>query len=314
MNLKEFIEQKSKALEETELKSSLAWWNLATLGDDKYAKEFQDANTELRKLFASPEECQFLKNSKNDPDSDIHRQAILLLNQYRENQIPAHMIEKMVELETLVESAYTNFRPEVDGKTLSNNDLKNILLTSTDSKERKAVWEASKQIGEQVEENVRTLVWLRNAAAKMAGFSNYYSMRLELQELDEGKLFAILAQLEELTNPLWTKYKEELDKSLAETFKVAPQDLRPWHYQDPFFQEAPKQKLDLNPYYKGKDLVAIGQAYYKDIGLSVDDILARSDLYERKRRTSMLSAFVWTAAKMFGRFAICVTMNIGCPL
>jgi peptidyl-dipeptidase A len=81
------------------------------------------------------------------------------------------------------------------------------------------------------------------------------------------------------------KYKAELDEKLAKNYRLSPKELFPWHYHDPFFQEAPRAELDLDGYYKGKDLVEIARDFFKEVGLPADDILARSDLYEREKKS-----------------------------
>jgi Oligoendopeptidase F len=59
----------------------------------------------------------------------------------------------------------------------------------------------------------------------------------------------------------------------------------PWHYQNRFFQEAPKiYDVDLDQYYKNKDIVQLAKDYYLSIGLPIDDIVARSDLFERENK------------------------------
>jgi len=58
--------------------------------------------------------------------------------------------------------------------------------------------------------------------------------------------------------------------------------MRPWHYHDPFFQETPQIfELDLDAFYEGKDVVKLAQQFYNGIQLPVDEILNRSDLYEK---------------------------------
>jgi peptidyl-dipeptidase A len=57
----------------------------------------------------------------------------------------------------------------------------------------------------------------------------------------------------------------------------------PWHYHDPFFQRTPLvYELDLDRYYKGRDIKELARKYYAGVGLPVDDILTRSDLYDRE--------------------------------
>jgi peptidyl-dipeptidase A len=76
---------------------------------------------------------------------------------------------------------------------------------------------------------------------------------------------------------------KELDEILAKGYGIDPEELMPWHYHDPFFQRTPLvYELDLDPYYAGRDLEELSRRYFASIGLPVDDILARSDLYDRE--------------------------------
>ncbi len=280
MTLKTFVAEASEAIERLETAGSLAWWNLATTGDEKYAEEMKAAKVALRKLFSSSEGLNFL-NSQTTEDPQLQRQVTILLHSYRENQISQPLIQEMAQLETAIETVYTNFRPIVKGVALSNNALKKVLVESSNSKERQEAWESSKLIGEQVESDVKKLISLRNASATEAGFSNYYSMRLELQELDEARLFTLLEELEKQTEPLWKNYKKALDVDLALRYGEEP---KPWHYQDPFFQEAPREQLDLNRFYEHQDLVAIVKKYFESISFEIADILDRSDLFDREKK------------------------------
>jgi peptidyl-dipeptidase A len=66
-------------------------------------------------------------------------------------------------------------------------------------------------------------------------------------------------------------------------YGIKTEDLRPWHYHDPFFQRTPLIfQLDLDTYYKNNDVKELARTFYAGVGLPVDDILARSDLYDRE--------------------------------
>ncbi|HEX7240946.1 MAG TPA: M2 family metallopeptidase, partial [Longimicrobiaceae bacterium] len=122
----------------------------------------------------------------------------------------------------------------------------------------------------------------RNDATRSLGFGNYYLMELELQELDEGRLFRILDELKELSDPAFRALRAEMDTGLAERFGVDPEELRPWHWEDFFGQEAPSvSTVDLDGFFQGLDLEGTAAGFFHGIGLPVDDVLARSDLYER---------------------------------
>jgi len=69
---------------------------------------------------------------------------------------------------------------------------------------------------------------------------------------------------------------------LAARCHIDKSQLRPWHYQNRFFQEAPSiYSVNLDGFYKGKDPVELVRKYYAGIGMPVDSIIAHSDLYEK---------------------------------
>ena len=77
-------------------------------------------------------------------------------------------------------------------------------------------------------------------------------------------------------------WKEHTDRTRAERFGTTPEELRPWHYDDPFFQSAPAEAdLALDDWLAERDLVELTRETYRGIGLDVDPLLARSDLVPR---------------------------------
>ena len=181
----------------------------------------------------------------------------------------------------MLESLFNNFRAELGGEKVSDNRIKEILKSEGRPEVRKAAWEASKQIGAEAAEGVRELARLRNAEAKRLGFRDHFAMSLELQELNEDRLFATFERLFQLSEEPYAAYKDTLDSYLAGRFRVKSSELRPWHYSDPFFQEAPSSDFSLDKYFEQRPLEPISRRHFEGMGLEVDDILGRSDLYEK---------------------------------
>ena len=78
------------------------------------------------------------------------------------------------------------------------------------------------------------------------------------------------------------KLKSEIDAKLAEQCGVTVDELRPWHYHDPFFQESPAIfAADFDAVYAKVDILKLCRDFYAGIGLPIDDVIARSDLYEK---------------------------------
>jgi peptidyl-dipeptidase A len=123
---------------------------------------------------------------------------------------------------------------------------------------------------------------LRNEAARKLGFKNYHEMQLFLGEQTQGEVLALFDELYELTREPFSIAKAFIDAKLAESYNTNTSALRPWHYQDPFFQEPQAVfAADLDSAYAGVDLLKLCREFYAGIGLPVEDVLAHSDLYEK---------------------------------
>lgn len=294
--LESFIEAHTRQVEPLVIAQSEAYWRFTTTGRKEDEEEYARLTAALRKVYADRQAfarlCQLmeatglLKDGTFTPNPEVPpllaRQARILYDDFRGLQIDPRLIDAITDLEKEVEGAFNTFRATLRGRPVTDNQIRQILRTSTDLALRREAWEASKQIGAQIAERLLRLVDLRNEGARQVGFDHFYTMSLALAEQDEGELFRLLDQLDRLTRPLFAAYKAELDAELARRFGVDPRELRPWHYSDPFFQEPPETGDGLGRFFEGRDPVALSRAFYTAIGLEIEDILARSDLYERE--------------------------------
>lgn len=287
--LQRFIHEHVTTVEPMEKAANLAYWNFTTTGKKEFEEEVTRLHVALRKIYANRAGFERLKALMDDQpigDPVLARQAILLRNAFVGNQMDDRTIEELTQREIAIQSIFNTFRAELNGKKVTENELKEILRESDDQDLCRQAWAASKQIGVEVANLLIDLVEFRNNVAHNIGFENYYQMRITLQELDEAELFAIFDELDELVSPVYQDYKADLDAQLAERFSLKPDDLRPWHYSDPFFQEAPAADPAVRKFladtYANQDIEALTRRFYHAIGLDVDDVLASSDLYERE--------------------------------
>jgi peptidyl-dipeptidase A len=253
-------------------------------GEALHVEESARLDIQIRKIFSRRDAFELLRRIHDAGTTGvpgIDRQVFLLLNLFRAQQLPEATIDRLVAMEKGLEHRFNTFRAELDGERVSDNRIRQVLHDSTDSGERRRAWEASKQIGAEVEAELRDLVRLRNRAAAELGFDNYYSMMVELDELREDELFALLDDLERGTRPLFQGYKERLDVGLARRFGIASDQLRPWHYADPFFQEAPASDFDLDPWFRERSLAEMTEQFFSTIGFEIKGLLERADLYEK---------------------------------
>jgi len=284
-----FLKTYQAAFAKLEKRVALASWKAANSGKKEDFAAVAEATLALRKFHSDTDAYKRLKDLKEASSGlrPVQARAVEVAQRaYRANQLPADVLQQMVELSTEIEQTFNTFRAEVDGKRLSNNDLLEMLRKEKNSGRRKRMWQALKQVGSAVASDLVKLTKLRNQAAKRLGFENYWEMRIRLQEHDPRQLLAIFEELERLTGEPFSKMKTEMDRELAKRFGVAPEEMMPWHYDNPFFQNTPpSEKVDLNEFYEDKpkeEIVEIARVFFRDVGLPVDDILRRSDLYERE--------------------------------
>jgi peptidyl-dipeptidase A len=285
-HLQTFIDSHLETIKPLAKQAALASWDAAVTGDPAAYDRSSELTLQIRNLYSDPDDFAYLKGLKQSGDiADplLARQLHVLYNAYLSNQIEAGLLKQIVELGTEIEKNFSTFRATIDGQKVTDNAIKETLKTSTDSAVREQAWQASKQVGPVVSGDLIRLVKLRNQAARKLGFDNYHALALATGEQDVAELDRILNELKTLTDGPFARLKAELDRHLAANCGIAVEDLRPWHYHDPFFQETPMvYSLDLDAYYRDQDVGELAQTFYAGIGLPVESILANSDLYEKE--------------------------------
>ena len=228
------------------------------------------------------ERLQAWQDAGTVTDPILKRQLKVLHDAFLANQLPADTLNELVSRQSAIEKRFNTHRATIDGTTYSDNELAETLRRSTDSTELEKAWLASKEIGQAVAPEIVELVKLRNEAARALGFANFQVMQLAVTEQDPDQIETLFDELDELTRDEFADAKAEIDDHLAGRLQISPDQLRPWHYQNPFFQEAPAiYQVDLDAFYTDADLVRLTQDFYAGIGLPVADLVERSDLYGR---------------------------------
>jgi len=284
--MKLFIENYVKKVAPLAKKANLAYWEASITGNSEKYKEAAKYEFELAKIHSNRDEFlkvkSFLESDIKDPL--LKRQLTLIYLAYAGKQGDPNLVKQIIEKQNAIEEKFNTFRADLDGKKVSDNELKEILRSEKRNMAlRKNAWLASKQIGKVVAEDVLELAKLRNKLAHSLGYKDYFEMALVLNEQTPEEIIGLFDKLDKEISPEYAKVKSEIDLMLAKRYGISKSKIMPWHYEDPFFQEGISfDDVDLDKYYKGKDLVKIAKDFYSSIGLDVSDILARSSLYEKE--------------------------------
>ena len=265
--------------------ANLANWEANVNGTDEAWARNEKASIAYISYFTDKEafaELKELKESELVKEPLLARQLELIYNMYLQGQIDTSLISQQVKMETEINKKYGNFRATVNGKQLSDNEIEGILHSSTNSAELQTAWEGHKLIGPVVADDVIKLVKHRNKIAQQLGFGNYHQMSLELSGQKPEEVTKIFDELDSLTRNNFIQLKGDIDAYFSKRYRIPVADLKPWHYQNRYFQEAPEiYPVNFDKYYQDKDPAQLAARYYASLGLPVDAILAKSDLYEK---------------------------------
>ncbi len=284
-DLKEFIKSFEDKYIPLYKESNLAYWNAAISGkkeDFDKVNELQNKVTEIFSNKDSYNKLVSMRQSGGINDPILKRELEVLYLRFFSNQVDTAKLNAVNALQNQIEQKYGNFRANVNGKNLTDNEVEDILVKSKNSDELKAAYLAHKKIGTIVNQDIIKLVKMRNEIARELGFKNFHEMSLKLSEQNPEEISALFDELDNLTRDSFAKEKDAVDTYFAKRYNINKSELMPWHYQNRFFQEAPKiYEVDLDSYYKDKDLVKLMSEYYNGMNMSVDDLIKKSDLFEK---------------------------------
>lgn len=252
-----------------------ALWQLETTGTPEAAQLAAELRVEEELLY---EDSQTYRKLIAWSDPRRLRELEVLRRAFKFQQVPKELIEEIAHKEQHLSQSYASFRPEFEGKAVSENDILALLKEENDPKRRQRAWEASKEIGGHLAPQILELVPLRNKMARALGYDDFFQMMLDRQEVDEKWLFATFEEVLSQSEKAYQAAIDQIEEQQTIRFGV---ELGPWAWSDPFGQNDPLDDGTLDELVRDIEIVAATQAFFQHMGLDVAAVLQRSDLYER---------------------------------
>lgn len=279
-----------------------AWFRYSTTGDKKASERQGEIELAMRTLDSDPKRFAILKKlhaDRNDiKDAAVRRQIDILYLSHLGNQVMPEKLAKLTDIERKVEEGFNDYRAVVDGKRLSPVEVDHILRESKDSHELEKVWKAHAMVGKVLEKDFRAMVEIRNEIARDLGYQNYIELMAVTNEIDLPWLRRFYKDLVRMTDKPFRELKEQfLDPQLAAHYCIATVALQPWHYQNPFFQEAPLavfEQANLDALYTkidANEAIERTVSFYKSFGVDIAPIVRRSSLFPAEGKDPHASAW-----------------------
>lgn len=139
-----------------------ALWILETTGSEDAADLKASLDVEWKMLFNDRKTYEQLLSWGKKPPEDpfLRRQLNVLTRAFKANMLSEELISRISKKEAELSLIYASFRPKLDGKPLSENDIREMLKNEKNPEKRKKVWEASKEIAMELAPKVLELVRL----------------------------------------------------------------------------------------------------------------------------------------------------------
>ena len=270
------------------LKVQAARWEALSKGSSEAYERYREARTTLAKLHHDPDTFARLVALQDGEEitDPVHRRLLEVMhNAFAPGQADFDLQKKTIKLETDIERTFHTHRSKVGDKSLTLDEVREILRTTSNSSRAREAWEAYMAIGEKTALNFRLLVELRNDQAHELGHESFFHMSLPLQGIGKKGLFLMFNRLHLDTRDQYAELKREIDTDRAAHFGISESQLRPWHYGDLFFESIPgSAEADYEAYFKGVDTAEASKKYFTSFGLPCDHILTRSDLKARAKK------------------------------
>ncbi len=280
--LRNILESTEKRFNSVRMNRNQANWQAMTSPDDETMVLSREAELTYRKELGDRELFDDLGERLSDAgvqDVILRRWATLMRYEMAPNMYPEEVHENIVEKQKALETKIRAFRPELDGDRSTFAEVTRVMSKNDDIEERKNAWEASRAFGADLVPTIVELTKARNVAARSIGFPDFYRMHMELQEINETKLFSSLSAFADATEDPFRRMKAELDRLLSDKYHIDAINLEPWFLSDPFFEKVPSVfETNVDSLYAERDPMEWAPKYYEGVGLPFDRILKKNTI------------------------------------
>ena len=154
-----------------------------------------------------------------------------LYNAAASPQTVADLVRRRIKADAAQTEKLYGFDYKYQGKSVTTNDLDELLRKETDPRKRQQVWEASKAIGPTLKPGLLTLRDLRNQTVQALGYPDFFTYQASEYGLTRPEMMQLVRQLNQELRPLYRELHTYARYELAKKYhaKQVP-DYLPAHW------------------------------------------------------------------------------------
>jgi peptidyl-dipeptidase A len=165
--------------------------------------------TTLRELLAHKEQLTPLQ---------VKQLETALYNAANSPQTVAALVKQRIKAEAAQTEKLYGFDYKYAGKSVTTNDIDELLRTETNPQKRRQVWEASKEIGPTLKPGLLNLRDLRNQTVQALGYPDFFTYQAGDYGLTRQEMMALVRQLNTELRPLYRELHTYARYKLAKKY------------------------------------------------------------------------------------------------
>jgi peptidyl-dipeptidase A len=232
-----FLDEYTAAFKTLQYASAQAEWNSNTRiveGDSTNAvatKAAREALAAFTGSAANIETARRLLTSKAKLTPLQVKQLEMVLYEAANNpQTVPDLVKQRIAAETEQSEKLYGFEYTLNGKSVSTNQLDEVLKTSKQLDERRAAWEMSKEVGRGLRPGLIRMRDLRNQTVQALGYADYFTYQVSEYGMTTDEMVALMEQLNHELRPLYRELHTWARYALAEKFGTPVPEQLPAHW------------------------------------------------------------------------------------
>ncbi|MCC9135213.1 M2 family metallopeptidase [Pontibacter silvestris] len=222
-----FLDRYSKDYQQLYTASTEAEWASNTTiveGDSTNAVATRKANEAFAAFTGSAENIEkakaLLEQKEQLTDLQVKQLEAVLYTGANNPQIIPDVVKARIKAETEQTEKLYGFDYRIYEKSVSTNDIDNILKNETSLKKRLDAWQASKEVGKNLREGILNLRDLRNKTVQSLGYDDYFSYQASDYGMTRQQMMNLVQQINEELRPLYRELHTYARYELAKKYGV----------------------------------------------------------------------------------------------
>jgi peptidyl-dipeptidase A len=262
-------------------------------GDDTNLERTEAANRALAEFTGSAEVIEkaraYLEKADRLAPLQTRQLEVVLYRAADNPQTVADVVNERITAEAKQTEMLFGFDYQIDGQSVSTNEIDKRLIEATDLDRRLAVWQASKQVGPTLRDSLVKLVDLRNRTVRELGHDDYFQYQVSEYGMTVDEMMALNRRVLEELWPLYRQLHTWARHELADRYGTDVPELLPAHWlpnrwgQD-WSPLVTVEGIDLDAALADKSaewVVQQGEAFFVSLGFDAlpESFYERSSLY-----------------------------------